>query len=238
MAGLDPGARGEHAVAIASVRRGLVAVVTLVAGLGLLVEIPHHRPGAADWDEAVLLLSLSEEGNLPTWLAASLLLSCAAALGWVAAGERRAGGGLRWHWLALALLFTYMSVDEAVGIHERLNDVVDLGGTAGGALTFSWIVPASLFVLVIAAAFLPLVRRLPAATRRRFLIAGAVYVGGALVMEVPLGVYLEARGSDTLGYVVIDWVEETLELTGAALFLLAVLRHAAAHHPALRLTDS
>ncbi|MFO0630985.1 MAG: hypothetical protein U0325_35900 [Polyangiales bacterium] len=40
-----------------------------------------------------------------------------------------------------------------------------------------------------------------------------------------LGWWTERYGDAGLGYAMIDWVEEMLELTGASLFLFAVLRH-------------
>jgi hypothetical protein len=64
--------------------------------------------------------------------------------------------------------------------------------------------------------------------RLRFIVAGLVYVGGALGMEVPLGLWAARHGEDNLGYVLIDFVEEVMEMSGAALFLLSLLRHLAA----------
>jgi hypothetical protein len=46
-------------------------------------------------------------------------------------------------------------------------------------------------------------------------------------MELPLGWWTERFGDDGLGYALIDWVEETLEMTGAAAALLVLLRHRA-----------
>jgi hypothetical protein len=61
--------------------------------------------------------------------------------------------------------------------------------------------------------------------RRQFLIAGAIYVGGALGMELPLGWWTERAGSDNLVYALIDGVEETMELSGTTLFLLALVEY-------------
>ena len=40
-------------------------------------------------------------------------------------------------------------------------------------------------------------------------------VGGALVMELPLGWWTAHHGMDSFGYALIDWVEETMEMVGA-----------------------
>ena len=201
--------------------RTLAGSGALVAGLGLFSEVGRQLSADPAWNELVDLFSLSYEANLPTWYSSALLLACAAALAHLArvAGADR----LRWHWAALAALFVYFSIDEAVQLHERLNALYDLPGL----LYFGWVIPAAAFTAGVGLAFVPFLRALPPATRRSFLLAGAVYVSGALVMELPLGLYTHAHGDAGLGYALIDWVEESLEITGATLFLLAILRHAA-----------
>jgi hypothetical protein len=41
-------------------------------------------------------------------------------------------------------------------------------------------------------------------------------------MELPLGWWAERAGDDNLGYGLLDWIEETLELAGTTTFLLAL----------------
>ena len=59
---------------------------------------------------------------------------------------------------------------------------------------------------------------LPPTTRFRFILAGAVFVGGALGVELILGYWTDLHGSSNLGYAIIDWVEESMEMTGVGLF--------------------
>ena len=221
---------GEQRIRVAAIRRLLVGALIAVAGAGLAVELLHHGP-LPDLDEDLVgLFSLSYEGNLPTWYSSALLLACAVTLAVIAQSAPRHAR----YWSLLSAVFGYLSIDEAVGLHEQLNDLVHLGGP----LYFGWIVPAGIAVLLLAAAYLRFLRALPAETRRRFVVAGALYVGGALLMEVPLGLWTEARGDADLGYALIDFAEESLEMIGATLFLLALLRHAASHGPArLELED-
>ena len=42
-------------------------------------------------------------------------------------------------------------------------------------------------------------------------------------MELPLGLWVSEHGSSNLGYGLLDWIEETLELTGIAVFLYALM---------------
>ncbi|HUH00396.1 MAG TPA: hypothetical protein VML75_00295 [Kofleriaceae bacterium] len=205
--------------------RGLTAAGAVVILLGLGVEVWHAYSHDAAVEALTPFLSLSYEANLPTWYAASLLLACAIVLGLIACD---AGAPLRRYWWGLAIMFGYMSLDESAELHERLGGLV---GT-GGVLYFDWVIPAAIIVGAIGLIYLPFLRRLPAATRRHFVVAGAIYVTGALLMELPLGWWTERAGADNLTYALIDWVEESLEITGATWFLTALIAYRAEARPA------
>lgn len=190
-----------------------------IAAAGLIVELIHLRSHAPAVETAVELCSLSYEANLPTWYASSLLLGCALVLAAIASDVAGRGAPYRRHWWGLAVGFLYMSIDEAVELHEHLGGHLDLGGV----LYFDWVVPATVVLVVIGALYLPFLRALPPARRRAFVLAGAIYVGGAVGAELPLGWWAERAGTDSAGYVLIDWVEESLELLGASLFALALV---------------
>jgi hypothetical protein len=196
------------------IARPLALASATVAGAGLAVELVHTRSHADAVESLVALFSLSFEGNLPTWYSSSLLFTCAFALTAIARTARTH----RRHWLGLAAGFFYMSLDEAIELHEHLGGLV---GT-GGALYFDWVIPAGIVVAAVAALYLPFLRDLPRYRRRMFVLAGLLYVGGAVAMELPLGWWTAQHGVDNAGYALIDWVEETLEIAGASLFLIAL----------------
>jgi hypothetical protein len=200
----------------------VIARVLLVAGVavsaaGLIVELIHLGSHAPVVEIAVGLLSLSYERNLPTWYASSLLLLCALLLAMIADAAR----AYRRHWWGLAAGFAFMSLDEAIELHEQLGGVFDWD--LGGVLYFDWVVPAIAVVLVVAVLYAGFLRALPPRRRRWFVLAGALYVGGAVGAELPLGWWTERAGTDSAGYMIIDWVEESLELAGASVFLLALV---------------
>lgn len=194
----------------AALRLRLLLGVAVVAGLGLASELVQH-------EVLTPKLSLSYEGNLPTWFSSSVLLLCAVAAGAIA----RARPALHAHWWGIALVAGWMSIDEAIELHEHLGGLV---GT-GGVFYFDWVIPATAILLALAILYVPFVRELAPATRMRLVIAAAVYIGGALVMELPLGYWTETHGTDGLGYALIDWVEETMEMAGACLALVALVQH-------------
>lgn len=197
------------------VARVVIAGTLIVASLGLAAEIARSS-GAPE--EIVEIFSLSYEGNVPTWWASVLLFSCGLALASIARSAERS----RAHWWALAIGFFYMSLDEAVQLHEELGRIF---GEGEGVLYFTWVIPAAAIVIVLGIAFVPFLRALDPRTRLRFVAAGAIYVGGAVAMELPLGWWADAYGEDSLGYALIDFTEETLELIGTNVFLLALLSY-------------
>ena len=205
------------------VSRPLLASLLTAAGIlavaGFAAEIAYLQ-GKLSAD-ATAFLSLSAEGNLPTWYASCLLSWCALSL--IDAGRTAQSTGQRHArtWFYLSALFFSMSLDESVELHEHLAEL----GDGHGLLYFSWVMPAAAIVMAVGGACVPFLLALPRQTRNRFIVAGAVYVGGALVMELPLGLWVEQHGDDNLVYAGLDLMEETLELIGASLFLVAVRAH-------------
>lgn len=203
-----------------TLRRALVACIGTVIYAGFWAEVWYALELKDPWS-LVAFLSLSYEANLPTWFSSSQLFACGLVLALIALGTRQSRAPYARHWAFLAGIFFYISLDEAVRIHEYMNHWLDLGG----ALYFSWIVPAAGLVAIIGLSYLRFLTHLPRQTRRRFVTAGILYVGGALFMEIPLGWWTVRAGDDNFVYAMIDLVEESLELAGAGFFLYALLLH-------------
>ncbi|HKY62661.1 MAG TPA: hypothetical protein VJR29_04505 [bacterium] len=187
--------------------------------LGLLAELWRHflpSPLAEAWAP---LFSLSFEGNVPTWYSSCLLFWCGLILIEIAGGIRKRRAAYGRHWTFLGIGFFYMSLDEAIGIHESLGGITG----SGGILYYDWIVPAAVLLLILALFYWPFLGSLRPDLRRRFLLAATLYVGGAVGMELPLGYWVTRFGDDGFGYAGLDLVEEALELVGATLFLTTLI---------------
>lgn len=191
--------------------------VMVVAGVIAEVVGVTSAPDSSFW-----LLSLSYEHNIPTWYASCLLFLCGLLLTLISLQSPPHGPPMTKRWRILAGLFFYISVDEAVGFHEHMSDWID----AGGVLYFSWIIPAGVILLGLAFLFWRFVWALPPLTRRRFIVAGTIFVAGGFFIELPLGYIVELKGGDdNLAYGLVDAVGETLELLGTSLFANALLAH-------------
>ncbi len=205
----------------AVLRGRLLVAIAVVASAGLLVDLWAWRAPDSAWTESLWpVLSLSAEANVPTWVASSLLLACAVVAAAIAL-QHRAGEPWRRHWWGIAIALGWVSLDEVAGFHEHLGGHFD----TNGILYFDWVIWAALIVGVLALIYLPFLRALASPSRERLIVAAVVFVSGALVLELPLGWWTEHAGSDSLGYALIDWVEETLELVGSSLALVALVAH-------------
>jgi hypothetical protein len=80
-------------------------------------------------------------------------------------------------------------------------------------------------VLVLAILYGRFLWALPSRPRWQFIIAGALFVGGAVLCELPLGYWTDIAGRHNLGYGLIDCVEESMELLGVTWFLLALVEY-------------
>lgn len=207
----------------ARLRPILAGVMAVIVAAGVAVEVLRPVYHLKSQSGVVPLLSLSYEQNLPTFYSAALLLACSLLLALIALGARRNGERFVAAWRVLSAGFLYIAVDEVLSFHEEASKLLALDG----ALHFSWVIPAAILVLLLGAAYVPFLRHLPRSMRLRFLLAGAIYVGGAVVMELPLGYWTVHHGTDNLGYGLIDAAEEAMEMLGLNLFLLALVDHLA-----------
>lgn len=234
-------------IPLSRIRRFLALMVVALSLSGILAEAVRHLGGGAparpdteteqtEKSHPVLdYFSLSEEANVPTWYSSVLLLSCALVLAFIAAAKVHEHARFRAHWIVLALIFVYMSIDELAQIHEWLNEIAALRGHHG-VLYFAWVVPAGILVVVFALGYVRFLLALPRRTRLLVALAGVVYVGGAIGVELVLGKWADLHGEDNLTYAWIDALEETMEMAGSSLFLYALLEYVASPLPDLRIS--
>lgn len=203
----------------------LVLVSLVAAWLGRFAGVPFLAP-----DSVVdRLFNVDRELNVPTWFQGSTLLLCSAVLLVIAYSHWRDNRSPYWRWWgALGVGFAGLSFDELAGVHERLiAPMRDLLDDPGGLLYFPWVLPGIVIVVVLGAAFIPFLLSLPTWARNGFLVSAALFIGGALVMEMIDGAIISAHGSYSRLYVIGVHVEELLEMLGAVMFLTTLLEYIA-----------
>jgi hypothetical protein len=205
---------------------GLIVAILVAASIGasLLSFMSVEDPFLREVGESVVRLTwLDGEANIPSWYSASLLLLCSLLLAAIAFAHKHHRLGHSVHWLVLSLIFAFLSLDETAQLHELSISPLRRMFDATGFFYYAWIIPAGLCVALFVAGYLSFLAKLPARTRRLFLLAGAIFVGAAIGVEAVSGMQASLQGEDNLTYHLIITVEELLEMTGIVVFIYALL---------------
>lgn len=171
-----------------------------------------------------------EKNNVPTWYQSSTLLLSSVLLAIIALVRREAKDKDFRYWGILSFVFLFLSLDEAVSIHEQLTMPLRTAFDLQGIFYLSWVIPAAVFLLVFFFVYLKFLLRLPAVTRSLMIKAGILYVLGAVVVEMIGGNYLYLTNDlptrvNDFRYVLITTVEESLEMFGIVLFIYTLLSY-------------
>jgi hypothetical protein len=232
----DPKSFSELSIRPRFATRILGFAVALVVGLDLFRILLRYTAGI---NRPMAFINVTWEQNLPTWFSTLLMAFAAVLMAVNAVIAFRRGDRFRWQWLILTAGFAGMSLDEATSLHERLNGMLARFHLLEGQLNYPWVIAALPFVVVVGLMFLKFVIHLPPASRRGFVLAGLIYVGGAVIVETiwSAAVLYVDRGSPASQ--LLRSLEESMEMGGAALFIIAILGHIARELPgtAIRIAD-
>lgn len=175
----------------------------------------------------VPLFHLDLEGNIPTYFTTLLLIFISYLLFCISRREAASGSKFSRHWNFLSFLFLLLSVDEYAVIHEKTILPLREGFNLDGFFFFSWVVLGIAGTALIGIFYLPMILRLPARLRNGLILAGFVYLGAVLGLELIGGNYASLYGTETFPYQLLVASEELLEMIGLILMINALLEH---HH--------
>lgn len=211
-------------------RQVAVALIALIGGLILIqccLLVLVHIFGKPTVFGLVDAFDFGGESNITALVSTLLMLASAAML--AVTGNLAAKGADRLAWFLLAGVFIFLAVDEATMIHEFASAPTREALSASWVPQLAWVLPYGAAMLVLAAILLPWFLRLDRPSQIRFVIAGLLFVGGAIGFELFESAQMHdilAANPDTvveeLQDPVIDsliLVEESLELAGVGLFL-------------------
>lgn len=204
---------------------GLILVLVTVGTVARVViyEIAPHP----DHPIASLMkrLDLGHEPSLPNWYSSLALLASSLLLATIAFNKKRQRDPFFRHWSLLAILFLLLAADEAILIHEMANAPFQRYLQTEGIFYFGWIIPAFFFVLITGLYFLRFVAALETETRRHFMLAGTIFLFGALGIEMIEGVIVSDSGLDSIWLTFAQALEELCEMIGIAFYIYALLRY-------------
>jgi hypothetical protein len=218
--------------------RFLLTVVGALILLSLFGSFSlHFLPDYPLRNKLAWLFFVDTEKNVPALYSSCSLLFCSVLLAIITYLSKVKRKRYVFYWGALSALFFYLFWDEAVGLHETLNETFS-GVGSKGVFFFAWVIPASIFVIICGLVFLRFLLHLPKKIRRLFLIAASLYIGGALGIEILSAYYADVTGMflnvtepflPSFPYMLLATMEELFEMLGIAVFVYALLSYVSSY---------
>lgn len=220
-------------VDVATARRWLKLILfsltVLLVVLGSIGEISRQVFNRGTLLGFVHLFALGDEANAPTWFASAMLFFAGILAGLVALVYVHERNPVGKQWVLFASVLVLMSFDETASIHESPGWVIAylvfwLGGYPGYIpwyIVYAWLPVGVVVVAGLVWWFSRLWTTLPATIRPQFNVAALVFFGSAVGIEgvEALGLW---RFGDTLAYSAIWTLQETGEMVGLTLLILAL----------------
>lgn len=226
---------------------GLAATIALLTALSAFFQVLKHGFGYDHVLGLVNWLYLGEEANPPTWYQTAAFLLAALLAGAVSRGEQTGGGRYARHWLGLALILAYLSLDEGGKVHERLVEPLQhlLGFMPTGAWVTTWIIVALPAVALVGLVYLRFFfLHLSPRERIQAALAAAVFVAGAVGIEMLTGWLMVPEGGTYVEYgalvrpadeplisVFLVHLEEAMEMIGLLIFIDLLLGRLQTYRP-------
>lgn len=176
-------------------------------------------------DTLASLFNIDGEQNIPTMYSWSALMFCAVLLAIIGQAKKVVGDRHVIYWRVLTVIFVYLSLDEATSIHEQFAEPLRASLNTSGFLYYAWVIPGVIFVLAVFLGFLKFLLALPPKTKHLFLTAGAIFVGGAIGLELVSGAYAELYTQHNFTTSILNSIEEFMEMTGIVIFIYALLSY-------------
>jgi hypothetical protein len=202
----------------------VIAVLVVLSTVSRLIVL--YAPDFPARDSVADFLYVDAERSLPTLFSTALLLVCALLCATIAHARRRFGNPDVRHWAILSAVFGVMALDEFGQLHEKsMAPLRRLLHIQGGPLWFAWVIPAMLALAVFGVFSIRFLRRLPSSARRGFVVAGLLFVGGAIGVEMLGAGHAADHPVVDVTYVAFVTAEETLEMVGTAVLLWTLLAY-------------
>ncbi len=184
--------------------------------------------------ELIWRFNVDLELNVPTWYS-SFLASSAGLLAFFTAHYYKKKNQIasKRLWLFMGFGLMAIAVDEVASFHELFLQTAHVAADFGDGQSYvqnAWLLLLPLIIIIGALVMYLLYKGLPKKTFHRIVVAAAVYLSGALVVE-----YLSIPvDTESLIYnLVLTPLEEGLEMLGLWLILRALVLHITDHHPSV-----
>ncbi len=170
----------------------------------------------------VQMFDFNLERNVPTLYSSTNLMFSALLLMFVAAKHKAIK--LPWvPWVGLSAVFCLLSIDEFFELHERTAAPVQQLLNISKDFYYVWSIPYLLFIGVLFLLYFKLLMRLPERTRFLFILAGILFISGAVGFEAIGNFQSEiVQSRETLAYRLFVTCEEFLEMLSIVIFIYSL----------------
>ena len=212
-----------------------ILVIAHVIAVSLEINLPEESKIRR---VIVQYFYFGSEANFPTYFSALLLLVSSILSFYIYKIDslRNDIKNLK-YWRSISLILLFLSMDEAVQIHEQMMSVMHyLIPNLPDILASAWVIPYALIFLFIAFFFSKFILSLPYKTRNLIILAGLTFVTGAIALEVFESYLYNEYGAKHFTFLIAVTLEELLEMAGIVLFIYALLDYILLRFTRLRVT--
>jgi hypothetical protein len=228
------------AINVKKVVRAMIIAVLIITLVSFVARVAMYMWGQEGYLQPLRIFDVGEERSIPTWFESIQFLLCSMLLAVVTIAKKQRNDRYSLHWGVLSIILLLLSLDEVASIHEAIGQQSErllhntTGFTPGGAIKFFWVVPGTIFAFIVLLAYLRFLADLPRSTRYSFLFAGALFVLGALGLEM-LSAQVSSSSEGIANFfgsaipkIMIGLqtcVEEMFEMLGLTAFVYALLAY-------------
>lgn len=158
--------------------------------------------------------------NIPSFFNTVLLLIASVILYYIYLVQKKRFV-LQRRWFVLAILFLIMAIEENASVHIFLHSLLPRHSILlqTGLSVLLWAIPFGILVTILAVYFKRLVLSLPRRIAIGFAVSAAIYITGAIILDLVGSVVAHTMGSRSLIYTAVSTLEETLEMLGIVVFI-------------------
>ncbi len=209
-------------------RRNLTAILLTITGI-LVTSYPLSFIIRKLTEETILhhteigqlyrYFNLTSVLNLPAFYSSFLLGLAGYILCIITLKKIRRSANFSFQWFCLSIVFFYLAIDELLALHEGLGGIATRFLGEENLMFQDWAYAGIVLVVLFILLFWSFFNHLPPVHKLRFFMSAALYVGGALGVEIIGSIYIMRNGFQDIPFIFFTTVEETLEMVGVIYFI-------------------
>lgn len=163
--------------------------------------------------------NVATESNLPAFYSSFILGLAGYILCIIALKKIRRNANFSFQWFCLSIIFFYLAIDELLALHENLGGLATKFLGEENLIFQDWAYAGIVLVVLFILLFWSFFNHLPPGHKLRFFMSAALYIGGALGVEIIGSIYVMRNGIQDIPFFLFTTVEETLEMVGVIYFI-------------------